>query len=292
MDILRDYGLGVEPDSCADMQDSAVIANDTCFYFMNVNEFCTIASIQTAEEYDAFERFVLHKSMNVTKSICGLSSAAQSLMREKDLKTIYWQCDACEEWFHPGCIGEHIDQEPNSYITQIDETARRREKEYKIPEIYQFTDDDNVEAEAKFFITAQTACNHQLEFHFFIFIVQTISFLVGYHKPKDTGGQFSAACEPYLYAMRQVKGLQYQKLLQILSEDKHLGGAYVEHALVREALAAIFVAFTGDTYTNANVECCSVIHQSTLRAMQAACAIGAAKKNELLNRYKHLSGEC
>ena len=80
MDILRDYGLGVEPDSCADMQDSAVIANDTCFYFMNVNEFCTIASIQTAEEYDAFERFVLHKSMNVTKSICGLSSAAQSLM--------------------------------------------------------------------------------------------------------------------------------------------------------------------------------------------------------------------
>jgi hypothetical protein len=62
------------------MQDSAVIANDTCFYFMNVNEFCTIASIQTAEEYDAFERFVLHKSMNVTKSICGLSSAAQSLM--------------------------------------------------------------------------------------------------------------------------------------------------------------------------------------------------------------------
>ena len=80
MDILRDYGLGVEPDSCADMQDSAVIANDTCFYFMNVNEFCTIASIQTAEEYDAFERFVLHKSMNVTKTICGLSSAAQSLM--------------------------------------------------------------------------------------------------------------------------------------------------------------------------------------------------------------------
>ena len=80
MDILRDYGLGVEPDSCADMQDSAVIGNDTCFYFMNVNEFCTIASIQTAEEYDAFERFVLHKSMNVTKSICGLSSAAQSLM--------------------------------------------------------------------------------------------------------------------------------------------------------------------------------------------------------------------
>jgi len=80
MDILRDYGLGVETESCADVQDSAVIGNNKCFYFMNVNEFCTIASIQTAEEYDAFERFVLHKSINVTKSICGLSSAAQSIM--------------------------------------------------------------------------------------------------------------------------------------------------------------------------------------------------------------------
>ncbi|KAH3832785.1 hypothetical protein DPMN_106080 [Dreissena polymorpha] len=79
---------------------------------------------------------------------------------------------------------------------------------------------------------------------------------------------------------------------QILFYITSLGGAYVEHVLVREALAAIFVAFTGDTYTNANVECCSVIHRSTLRAMQAACAIGAAKKNELLNRYKHLSGKC
>ena len=48
----------------------------------------------------------------------------------------------------------------------------------------------------------------------------------------------------------------------------------MEHVLVREALAAIFVAFTGDTYTNANVECCSVVHRSALRAMQAACAIG------------------
>ncbi|KAH3868401.1 hypothetical protein DPMN_031548 [Dreissena polymorpha] len=98
--------------------------------------------------------------------------------------------------------------------------------------------------------------------------------------------------EPYLSTMRQVKGLQDQELLKILSEDKHLVGAYVEHVLVREALAAIFVAFTGDTYTNANVECCSIIHRSTLRAMQAACAIGEAKKNELLNRYKHISGKC
>ncbi|KAH3892007.1 hypothetical protein DPMN_016118 [Dreissena polymorpha] len=30
--------------------------------------------------------------------------------------------------------------------------------------------------------------------------------------------------EPYLSTIRQVKGLQDQKLLQILSEDKHLGG--------------------------------------------------------------------
>ena len=49
---------------------------------------------------------------------------------------------------------------------------------------------------------------------------------------------------------------------------------YVKDVLLREALAAIFQAFTGDTYDNANAECCSVLYRSRLRAMHAACAIG------------------
>ncbi|KAH3835744.1 hypothetical protein DPMN_109105 [Dreissena polymorpha] len=46
------------------------------------------------------------------------------------------------------------------------------------------------------------------------------SDLVGYHKPKDTDGEFLAACEPYLSSLRQVRSLQDQQLVKMLSKDK------------------------------------------------------------------------
>ncbi|KAH3810116.1 hypothetical protein DPMN_138502 [Dreissena polymorpha] len=107
----------------------------------------------------------------------------------------------------------------------------------------------------------------------------------------DTGGQFLVACEPYMSTLRKVSGLQDQQLVTMLSKDKHLVGVYVEDVLLREALAAIFQAFIGDTYDNANTECCSVLDSSRLRAMHAACAIGAAKKDTLNKKYQHLVGK-
>ncbi|KAH3768997.1 hypothetical protein DPMN_170242 [Dreissena polymorpha] len=91
--------------------------------------------------------------------------------------------------------------------------------------------------------------------------------------------------------LRKVSGLQDQQLVTMLSKDKHLVGVYVKDVLLREALAAIFQAFTGDTYDNANAECCSVLDRSRLRAMHAACAIGAVKKDTLNKKYQHLVGK-
>ncbi|XP_052263628.1 uncharacterized protein LOC127866837 isoform X3 [Dreissena polymorpha] len=48
------------------------------------------------------------KRSNAKKTFC--------VCQKPDDRRLYWQCDECEGWFHPGCVGEDIDHEPDSYV--------------------------------------------------------------------------------------------------------------------------------------------------------------------------------
>ncbi|XP_053382090.1 uncharacterized protein LOC128549471 isoform X2 [Mercenaria mercenaria] len=221
---------------------------------------------------------------------------------------LYWNCDLCEKWYHPSCLGRDDKEEPEVFVCNTckdaerkgeqDDTKRKGEQDdkavtYAIPDIIKRLDEEeDAPDESDYFVDAETACKHMEA------AITRASFIVSADKKNRHGRElFMARSNCFRLGGRSkyygygygVFSFQARECVEIHLKKKflkyRLAEIYLSEVLAMEGLAAIFQSLTKCGYEDADKELKKFQNKSKFKAQKDAIEQIASVKKELEKKY-------